>query len=95
MDMDDFGLCLKELKLLGVDDTIGTKPAALPGFLEVIGVTIERPDQDPAWLLIKVDGEEIVEVVVMRKKSPRKMTPEAFFQEVRSSAYDGNGAVVT
>lgn len=92
MDMDDFGLCLKELKLLGVDDTVVTKPAVLPGFLEVEGVEIKNTGGEPAWLLIKLEEGEIEEVVIMRKKSPRKMTPEAFFREVRSSAYDGNGA---
>lgn len=88
-----FGLCLKEMKLLGVDG-IKMQPAAFPGFLEVKGVTLKKYPKDPVKLCIKLDGEEIVELLLLRRKRPKKMTPEEFFQEIRSSAYDGDGARV-
>jgi len=96
MDMEDFELCLKELKLLDVDANIDTKAADVPGFLIVTGVAVKwAHTSDPARLLIKLNGDgEISELILMRRKRPRKMTPEAFFQEIRSSAHDGDGLVV-
>ena len=93
MDLDDFELCLKEMKLLGADN-IKMQAALHPGYMEIDNVGTES--KDPFRLLIKMkkDSQDIEDVLLFRRKKPRRMSPEAFFQEIRSSAYDGDGAVV-
>jgi hypothetical protein len=87
MYMDEFALALKELAILGVED-IETEPAELPGFLYVKNVKIEGDHK----LLLKVVDDVIKEVVLLRKKGPRRIDPEEFFRELGRAAYDGKGA---
>jgi len=88
MELRDFNLAMKEMKLiLGAE--LETEPAALPGFLKVTNVKVEGEHQ----LLIRLDGDEITEVVKLHRKTPRKMDPEDFIYEVRESAFDGEPTI--
>jgi hypothetical protein len=90
MDMEDFQLALRELEIIGVDVNIETEPAELPGFLYVKNVKVEGDHK----LLIRIKDDEILEVVKLHRKSPRRMTPEAFVKEVGLNAMEGNGASI-
>jgi hypothetical protein len=84
MELRDFKLALKEMKLiLGAELTM--EPAAIPGFLHVTNVKVEGNHQ----LLLRIKGDEILEVVKLHRKTPRRMDPEDFIYEVRESAFDG------
>ena len=70
MDLDDFHLAMKELKLVGA--RLELEDAPLPGFKRVKGVTIEGDHQ----LLLRIIDGDITEVVKLHKSSPRRMDPQ-------------------
>lgn len=83
MDLDDFHLALKELRLVGAK--LELEDAALPGFKRVMGVKVDGDHH----LLIKLENGELTEVVKLHKKAPRRMDPDEFLEEVGRAAYDG------
>ena len=87
MDMDDFRLALLELQIVGLEGELELEPAELPGFKYAKGVKIEGEHK----LLVKMDGDELIEVAILRRRGPRVMTPDEFFKEVGCSLYDGKG----
>jgi hypothetical protein len=84
MELSDFNLAMKEMKLI-LGTELETEPAALPGFLRVKNVKVKGEHQ----LLIRLDGDEITEVIKLHRRTPRKMDPEDFIYEVRESAFGG------
>lgn len=90
MDLGDFKLALKEMKLiLGVE--LELEPAILPGFQKVKNVKVEGDYQ----LLLRLDGEEVVEVVKLHRKKPRSIDPQEFIYEVRDAAFDEGEACLS
>jgi len=84
MELRDFKLAMKEMKLI-LGTELKMEPGPLPGFLKVTNVKVEGEHQ----LLIRIKGDEILEVVKLHRKTPRRMDPEDFIYEVRESAFDG------
>ncbi len=84
MNLEDFNLAMKEMKLI-----LGTKlelePAQLPGFQRIKNVVVEGEHQ----LLLRLNGSEIIEVVKLHRKTPRRIDPEDFLFEVRENAFGG------
>ena len=89
MERDDFRIALKELHILTGFD-LETEPAPIPGFLRVKNIK----SADQYHLFIRETDGGITEVVKLSRKSPRKMSPEAFLKEVGLNIMDGKGASI-
>lgn len=87
MDLDDLYLALKELKLVGA--RLELEDAPLPGFKRVKGVRVDGDHQ----LLLRIKDGQIVEVVKLHKKSPRRMDPDEFIEEVGRNACGGEATI--
>ena len=87
MDLSDFHLAMKELRLVGA--RLQLEDAPIPGFKKVLGVKAEGEYQ----LVLRIIDDEIVEVLKLHKKNPRKMDPDEFIEEVGRAAYDGEATV--
>lgn len=87
MWLEDFHLAMKELRLVGARLELEDSP--LPGFKKVKGV---RVDGEHA-LLLRIKNEEILEVVKLHKKSPRRMDPDRFIEEVGKAACSGDAVI--
>ena len=83
MDLIDFNLALKEMKLI-LGTQLELEPAALPGFQKVRNVKIEGDHQ----LLIRIKDGKVLEVVKLHRQTPRSIDPEEFIYEVRDAAFD-------
>lgn len=87
MDLVDFQLALKEMKLI-LGTELELEPAELPGFQRIKNVEVEGDHQ----LLLRLEGNEVVEVVKLHRKKPRSIDPEEFIYEVRDAAFDDGEA---